>query len=114
MIPPPGIRVRFRALDGWVDYPEATTAMVGPGGAFVVLRGRRRRFPEALDEIPAERWWSWEHLRRGGCPRRGRPVAAATPPGVTLYPSTDTAGLSVASAHQLYTTRFSSEDLEGR
>jgi len=48
--------------EGVVDYPKATSATVGPGGRLVVLRARPRGFPEALDEIPRDRWRLWTPL----------------------------------------------------
>jgi hypothetical protein len=57
--PQTGIRVQLWNPEESVDYPGATGAKIGRDGALVVLRARPRGFPEALDEIPRGRWWSW-------------------------------------------------------
>ena len=54
-----GIRVRLQDPDGWVDFPDATSTTVAAGGNLAILRARPRGFPEALAEIPRDRWRSW-------------------------------------------------------
>jgi hypothetical protein len=58
--PQTGIRVQLWNPEETVDHPGATGAKIGSGGSLVVLRPRPRGFDEAPDEIPRERWWSWE------------------------------------------------------
>lgn len=62
-----GVRVQMQSNEVR-DFPDATSATITPDGRLVVVRTRKRGFPEAVAEFPREEWWSWEPWTKPASP----------------------------------------------